>query len=156
MPLIPLSLRGLQHFACRFISSTHIQLITNTAILRLSRLLFPPCYFLYCREGILRVLEPPLILPCTLQNIPRCFFSKPTSGAFCTKVLFHAFGNKDFVICFFILFFLRWKSLSLQKYSSKKLEQYFRNTLRAWHRSAFGSFVLFAPPFCEVGFSKCF
>jgi len=52
--------------------------------------------------------------------------------------------------------FLRLKSLSLQKYSSKKREQYFRNTLWAWHRSAFGSFVLFAPPFCEVGFSKCF
>ena len=29
MPLIPLSLRGLQHFACRFISNTHIQLITK-------------------------------------------------------------------------------------------------------------------------------
>ena len=29
VPLIPLSLRGLQHVACRFISNTPIQLITN-------------------------------------------------------------------------------------------------------------------------------
>jgi hypothetical protein len=48
------------------------------------------------------------------------FFSKPTSGAFCTKVLFHAFGNKDFVNCLFIfsLFFgenlYRYKNI-LQK-----------------------------------------
>jgi len=53
-------------------------------------------------------------------------------------------------------FFHRLKSLSLQKYSSKKREQYFRNTLRAWHRNACGSFVLFAPPFCEVGFQNVF
>src|SRR5208337_3276759 len=68
----------------------------------------------YCREGILRGLESPLILPCTLQNIP-CFiisfFSKPTSGAFYTKVLFHAFGNKDFDICFFILLFFFGENL---------------------------------------------
>jgi hypothetical protein len=36
------------------------------------------------------------------------FFSKPTSGAFYTKVLCHAFGNKDFDIYFFYSFiFLR-------------------------------------------------
>jgi len=36
------------------------------------------------------------------------FFSKPTSGAFYTKVLFHAFGNKDFVGLFSYYFiFLR-------------------------------------------------
>jgi len=32
------------------------------------------------------------------------FFSKPTSGAFYTKVLFHAFGNKDFVVFLFFYF----------------------------------------------------
>jgi hypothetical protein len=31
-------------------------------------------------------------------------FSKPTSGAFYTKVLCHAFGNKDFVNCFSFFF----------------------------------------------------
>jgi hypothetical protein len=46
VPLIPLSLRGLQHVTCCFISNTHIQLITNTAISRLYRLLFPTLLFL--------------------------------------------------------------------------------------------------------------
>jgi len=46
-------------------------------------------------------------------------FSKPTSGAFCTKVLFHAFGNKDFVICFLFFFFFgenlyRYKNILLK------------------------------------------
>jgi len=56
-----------------------------------------------------------MIVDCTLQNIPRCFivsfFSKPTSRAFCTKVLCHAFGNKDFVVCFFILLFFFGENL---------------------------------------------
>jgi hypothetical protein len=64
----------------------------------------------------------PLILPCTLQNIPRCFivsfFSKPTSGAFYTKVLFHAFGNKDFDILILLFFFgenlYRYKNILLK------------------------------------------
>jgi hypothetical protein len=38
-------------------------------------------------------------------------FSKPTSGAFYTKVLFHAFGNKDFVVCFLILLFFFGENL---------------------------------------------
>jgi len=46
------------------------------------------------------------------------FFSKPTSGAFCTKVLFHAFGNKDFVICLFFFLFsenlYRYKNILLK------------------------------------------
>jgi hypothetical protein len=39
------------------------------------------------------------------------FFSKPTSGAFYTKVLFHAFGNKDFVVCFSFFFFFFGENL---------------------------------------------
>jgi hypothetical protein len=47
------------------------------------------------------------------------FFSKPTSGAFYTKVLCHAFGNKDFDIFFILLFFFgenlyRYKNILLK------------------------------------------
>jgi len=46
-------------------------------------------------------------------------FSKPTRGAFYTKVFCHAFGNKDFVNClFFFLFFgenlYRYKNILLK------------------------------------------
>jgi hypothetical protein len=47
------------------------------------------------------------------------FFSKPTSGAFYTKVLCHAFGNKDFVVCSLFFFFFgenlyRYKNILLK------------------------------------------
>jgi hypothetical protein len=53
-----------------------------------------------------------------LPTVYYFFFSKPTSGAFYTKVLCHAFGNKDFVICFSFFFFgenlYRYKNILLK------------------------------------------
>jgi hypothetical protein len=91
------------------------------------------------------------------KYLPMFSFSKPTSGAFCTKVLFHAFGNKDFVVCFLILLFFfgenlyRYKNILL-----KSSNNIFAILSGHGIEAPFGSFVLFAPPFCEVGFSKCF
>jgi len=45
------------------------------------------------------------------------FFSKPTGGAFYTKVLCHAFGNKDFVIpysSYFCKNLYRYKNILLK------------------------------------------
>ena len=161
MPLISLSLRGLQHVACRFISNTHIQLITNTAISRLSRSLFPPCCFLLQGRYFKGIVTPvnsslhPSKYPPMFYYF---FFSKPTSGAFYTKVLCHAFGNKDFVVCFLILFFLFFGE-NLYRYKNILLKS--ANNIFAIP-SGHG---IEAPSalscslhrlFCEVGFSKCF
>ena len=158
MPLIPLSLRGLQHVTCRFISNTHIQLITNTAISRLSRSLFPPCYFSlqgrYFKGIVIPVnssLHPSKYSP-TFYYLS---FSKPTSGAFCTKVLFHAFGNKDFVI--FLFFFLfsenlyRYKNILL-----KSANNIFIIPSGHGIEAPLALSCSLHRLFCEVGFSKCF
>jgi hypothetical protein len=114
VPLIPLSLRGLQHIACRFIINTHIQLITNTAISRLYRYCSHPVIFLL-QGRYFKGIGIPVNSSLHPSKYPPMFyyfsFSKPTSGAFCTKVLFHAFGNKDFVICFFTLLFFFGENL---------------------------------------------
>jgi hypothetical protein len=86
-----------------------------------------------------------------------CSFSKPTSGAFYTKVLFHAFGNKDFVVCFLIILFFfgenlyRYKNILL-----KSSNNIFAIPSGHGIEAPAALSCSFAPPFCEVGFSKCF
>jgi hypothetical protein len=120
VPLIPLSLRGLQHFACRSISNTHIQLITNIQPFH--------AYPFYCSHPAIFLLQgryfKGIVTPVNSslhpsKDLPTSLFSKPTSGAFYTKVLCHAFGNKDFVVCFLFFFFFgenlyRYKNILLK------------------------------------------
>ena len=107
MSLIPLSLRGLQHVACRFIINTHIQLITKQPFHAYPVHYSHPVIFLLQGRYFKGIVIPVNSSLHPSKNPPMFYylsFSKPTSGAFCTKVLFHAFGNKDFVI-YFLLFF---------------------------------------------------
>ena len=85
----------------RFISNTPIQLITNIQPFH--------AYPVYCSHPVIFLLQgryfKGIVIPVNSSLHPSkyppmfnyFFFSKPTSGAFYTKVLFHAFGNKDFV-----------------------------------------------------------
>jgi hypothetical protein len=121
VPLISLSLRGLQHVACRFISNTPIQLITNIQPFH--------AYPVYCSHPVIFLLQgryfKGIVTPVNSSLHPSkdpptgfFFFSKPTSGAFYTKVLCHAFGNKNFVVCLFFFFFgenlYRYKNILLK------------------------------------------
>jgi hypothetical protein len=67
----------------------------------------PTLFFLQGRyfKGIVTPVNSSLHPSKDLPIVYYFFFSKPTSGAFYTKVLCHAFGNKDFDICFFYSFF---------------------------------------------------
>jgi hypothetical protein len=62
--------------------------------------LCPPNFF-FLQERYFKGIVIPVNSSLPHQNISfyffDSFFSKPTNGAFYTKVLCHAFGNKDFV-----------------------------------------------------------
>jgi hypothetical protein len=83
------------------------------------------------------------------------FFSKPTSGAFYTKVLFHAFGNKDFVVFLFFFFFgenlYRYKNILL-----KSTNNIFAIPSGHGIEAPAALSCSLHRLFCEVGFSKCF
>ena len=96
-------------------------------------------------------LHPSKYLPTFFKS----FFSKPTSGAFCTKVLCHAFGNKDFVI-YFLSFFFGENLYRCENILLKSSNNIFAIPSGQGIESLTALSCSLHRLFSEVGFSKCF